>query len=214
MDVIGYIHVCQKGQWQRSFKILMDSIKKNGLYERTKIIRLGVVNDTGILIEDGLFFDTKFRIVYVGKSEEYERPTLLHMRKKSEEDNPNTLYYYLHTKGIRHFGNANELCILDWIDFMLYWNIERWELAVEKLQNYDTYGCNYTGQHYSGNFWWAKKSHIATLSTMIDSYYNAPEDWIHSKACNIFCAFKSGYQGMADGAGHYVNLFPKGKYIL
>jgi hypothetical protein len=212
MNIIGYIHVCQRGQWKRSFQLLLHSIKNSGLYDETDIIRIGIVNDDGIMIDDPIFYDTKFRVIYVGKSEEYERPTLLHMRKKSEEDPEGTLYYYLHTKGIRHFGNENEPCILDWIHFLLYWNIEKWGLAINNLKTHDIYGCNDTGTHYSGNFWWARKEHITSLTQTIDSYYNAPEDWIQSKPAKKFCAWKSGFQGMADGAGHYVNLYPRSKY--
>ena len=65
MSIIGYIHVCQKGQWQRSFGMLVDSIKKSGLYEHTIKIRLGVVNDTAILIEDPILKDDKFEVVYI-----------------------------------------------------------------------------------------------------------------------------------------------------
>ena len=92
MNIIGYIHVCQRGQWKRSFQLLINSIKKSGLYDQTHVIRIGIVNDTATMIDDPIFYDTKFRIVYVGKSEEYERPTLIHMRKKSEEDPEGTVY--------------------------------------------------------------------------------------------------------------------------
>lgn len=186
--------------------MLLDCVKKSKLYENTKVIRLGIVNDDGILIDDDILHDAKFDIVYVGKSMEYERPTLLHMRKQSEEENAN--YFYLHTKGIRHFGSENEQQIIDWIHLMLYWNIEKWEMAVEKLNVYNTYGCNDVGGHYSGNFWWAKSSHIRKLPTTIDSYYTAPEDWVQTIRDKIYTVYNSGFQGM----GHYTNLFPREKY--
>lgn len=208
MEIIGYIHICQRGQWQRSFKMLLDCIKNSKLYENTKVIRLGIVNDDGIIIYDDILKDDKFEIVYIGKSEEYERPTLLQMRKKSEEDSIHTLYYYLHTKGIGHFGNNNEQQIIDWINLMLYWNIEKWELAIDKLQTYDTYGCNDVGWHYSGNFWWARSTHIKKLPTKIEAYYTAPEDWVQLIRHNKFTVYNSGFQGM----GHYTNIFPREKY--
>jgi len=210
MNIIGYIHVCQKGQWQRSFGMLVDSIKKSGLYENTQKIRLGVVNDTAVLIEDPILKDDKFEVVYVGKSEEYERATLLHLRNKTESDDPTTLYYYLHTKGLRHFGNRNEQCILDWINLMLYWNIEKWETAIEKLQTHDTYGCNSLHNHYSGNYWWATKAHIMTLPDTIESDYTAPERWVQVVRKNKCCIFKSGLEGM----GHYSAVYPRSKYAM
>lgn len=208
MTIIGYIHICQKGEWRRSFTILINCIKDYGLYDATSCIRIGIVNDEGSLIPDEILQDPKFQIIYIGNSTEYERPTLLHMRNMAHNDNDDTLYYYLHTKGLRHFGTDTELPVLDWIYLMLYWNIERWKLAVKKLEDYNTYGCNFGGNHYSGNFWWAKKEHILKLPTHIDEYYTAPEDWIHSIKDGICCIYNSGHAGH----GHYSIRYPKELY--
>jgi hypothetical protein len=193
---------------EKSFTMLINCIKKSKLYENTKVIRLGIVNDDGIIINDDILQDKKFDIIYFGASCNYERPTLLHMRKKSNEDNINTKYFYLHTKGISHFGTEKEQPVIDWINLMLYWNIEKWKLAIEKLKNYDTYGCNDTISHYSGNFWWSNCYHIRKLPTSIQAYYTAPEDWIQTIKINKCCIYKSGLQGF----GHYTNLFPREKY--
>lgn len=206
--IIGYIHICQTGEWKRSLTMLLHSIKKYGLYESTSEIRIGIVNDAGILQEDPILDDFKFKIVYVGKSAEYERATLHHMRKSAETDDENTVYYYLHTKGLKHFGKSTEKQVIDWIQLMLYWNIENWRHAIEKLKTYDTYGCNDLGIHYSGNFWWARRNHILHLPTTIESYYTAPEDWIQIKRDNKYSAFDSGYQG----AGHYIVTYPRKLY--
>ena len=56
----------------------------------------------------------KIKIIYIGYSYEYERPTLIHMRKSIE--NTNTKYLYLHTKGIRWFNTLIENNIVDWIN--------------------------------------------------------------------------------------------------
>jgi hypothetical protein len=128
----------------------------------------------------------------------------------SEIDDKDTLYFYLHTKGISHFKTLKEKPVIDWINLMLYWNITKWNLALENLKVYDTYGCNKVRNgHYSGNFWWARQTHIQTLQTYIEDYYTAPEDWIvkckNAKHCSIF---NSGLEGM----GHYTNLYPKELY--
>ena len=138
------------------------------------------------------------------------------MRKKAEEDDVNTLYYYLHTKGLRHFGNSNEQCIIDWINLMVYWNIEKWELAIKKLEQYDTYGCNYTiipKNHFSGNFWWSKANHILKLPLIISDNYNSPEFWIQEVENNSFSAYNSEYTvSRNESEGHYANLYPRNKY--
>jgi hypothetical protein len=209
-NIIGYIHVCQKGDWKRSFKMLISSIKDSKLYDEIQIIRIGIVNDVNAIIDDEIFNDTKFEIFYFGDSSQYERPTLLHMRKMSEEDTENTVYFYLHTKGISHFGTPKEPFVIDWINLMLYWTIEKWKLALNKLQTYDTYGCNDIGYHYSGNFWWATKRHILKLPTKIEAYYNGPEDWIQIVRTNKICIYNSGFEGF----GHYSNAFPREFYSI
>lgn len=206
--IVGYIHVCQKGDWKKSFTRICAALKRSGLYDRAAEIRLGVVSDSGTLAADDSLNDPKFRVVVVDRAAEYERPTLRHMRKMAEYDPEKTLYFYLHTKGISHFGTERELNVLDWIDLMLYWNVENWQLAIEKLQTYATYGCNDTGLHYSGNFWWATKQHILKLPTQIGAHYVAPENWVQTVNDNKYNVYSSGLQGF----GHYAHRFPRQKY--
>jgi hypothetical protein len=203
---LGIYTFVKKVKWKRSLKMLMECIKKSHLADVCKVIRLGIVNDVANVINDDVLEDPIFEIIYIGESSEYERPTLLHMRKKSEEENAK--YFYLHTKGIQHFGKPNEPQIIDWINLMLYWNITKWDLAVEKLNIHGTYGCNDVGYHYSGNFWWATSEHIKRLPTTIAEYYTAPEDWVQLIRSNKYVVYNSGFQGM----GHYANLFPREKY--
>ena len=208
--IIGYIHICQKGDWTRTFRMLIDAIKQSGLYEQTSVIRLGVLNDAGVLKEDEILKDSKFQIVYTGKSAEYERPTLLHMRKSAENDDAeNTLYYYLHTKGIRHFGTSKEACVVDWINCMIYWNIEEWRDAVEKLKVYSTYGCMDNNDYYSGNFWWARRDHIIKLPNKIGSHYGNPETWIQIVRNNKYSAYNLTY----DGTKSYTTRVPREDYV-
>ena len=211
-NIIGYIHICQEYNWKKSFNLLLESIKKSKLYEASDEIRLGIVNNKGVYIDDEKFHDSKFKVINNGFSHQYERPTLLHMRKYSEIDDTNTIYWYLHTKGITHFGTPKENNVLDWIKLMLYWNIELWEFAVKKLKNnYDTYGCNAIHtQHYSGNFWWATSKHIKTLPKYIKDYYTAPEDWVCVTKNKMYNVYSSGL----EGNGHYKNLYPASNYRL
>ena len=186
-NIIGYIHVYQKGEWKQSYDMIMTSIKESGLYENIKEIRLGVVSDDSNLIPDERFNDKKIKIIYTGNAKEYERPTLLHMKKSSYEDDENTMYFYLHTKGIRWYGTKHEPKVLEWIESMLDCNIKNWEHVINILDEKETYGCNYNGVHYSGNFWWATSKHIQKLSDVIPEYYTAPEDWVLTNKDNIYC---------------------------
>jgi hypothetical protein len=204
-DIIGYFHICQKEGWKRSFDLGYTSLKESGMYAASKQIRIGVISDDGYVEEDSRLNDPKFQIVYVGRSSEYERPTLLHMRKMSELDNNGTLYYYLHSKGIRHFGTEKEPVILKWLDQMFEGNFVKWREAVEILQTYETYGIHMIN-HYQGNFWWATRDHIKKLSKTIQDYYTAPEDWVLTNNDHAYCAWS------CPGKGTYECPYPDGFY--
>jgi hypothetical protein len=198
----------------------MQRILSSSLYEQIVELRIGVLSDNCEFEDDIRFHDPKIIIVYKGSSEEYERPTLLHIKAHAASDPPDTLYFYIHTKGLRHFGTERESNVLDWINLMLYWNIERWQTAVAIVSQdrYWTYGCNYTGVHYSGNFWWSKQSHIAArLSDFIPYYYSAPEDWVTMlywgkieipRHIEFYSVFNSGL----EGTGHYYSPYPESNY--
>jgi hypothetical protein len=192
----------------------MNKIKESGLYDNVNEIRCGVINDTGILIEDPLLNDPKIKIIHVGYSHEYERPTLLHMRNSI--DNTSMKYLYCHTKGIRWFGTNKENNVIDWINLLIYWNIEKWRDAVLELERYDTYGCNFykkdnfNPNHYSGNFFWVTTHHLNKLNTTIGPNYNDPEFWLFNinTSYNYLNAYSSGLEGM----GHYDKPYPRQLY--
>jgi len=62
MKIIGYFHICQKGDWERSFDIIFNYLKNYGLYHITSQIRLGIINDMGNIIENYRLQDTKFKM--------------------------------------------------------------------------------------------------------------------------------------------------------
>jgi hypothetical protein len=210
--MIIYFHICQKGDWKRSFTMIFNKIKESGLYDAVDEIRCGIVNDTGTLLSDTLLNDPKINIIHTGYSHEYERPTLLHMKNNAQS---NTKYLYCHTKGLQWFGTYNEPFVLDWINLLIYWNIEKWRDAVVELDSYDTYGCNFLKKnvypdHYSGNFYWVTSNHLSKLNKTIDSQYHAPEFWIFNTTepytyCNAYSS------GLEAGA-HYSTPHPPHLY--
>jgi len=200
-NIVGYFHICQKDYWKQSFDMIIKEVKESGLYDVTSEIRCGIISDEGCVISDFRLNDPKIKIVVLGHSSLYERPTLLHMRRSSETDPPNTSYWYVHTKGLRHFGTETEENVIDWINLLLYWNINKWRIALKSLLSYDIYGCNgyqrknITPLHYSGNFWWANSSYIKTLPDFIGKSYLDPEFWVCArdpKMCNIYTNHLAG----------------------
>ena len=215
--IIGYFHICQVGNWRKSFHMIMESIMQSGLYDAANEIRCGVLTEFGEY-DQMIHSYEKIQIVYLGTPAEYERPTLLHMREAENTDPVHTKYFYIHTKGIRWFDTPQEPFVIDWINLLLYWNIEQWRDAEDTLNKYDTYGCNYYNGdkypvHYSGNFFWTTRQHINTLPRTIGNGYNDPEFWICSAGNvgnrpNSYNVFSSNLEGM----GHYAEPFPKHLY--
>lgn len=209
--IIGYFHICQIEGWQRSFDLIYNSLLESGLYEASDEIRIGIVNNEGRVIPDERLNNTKFNIVYVGICKEYERPTLLHMRLRSKNETCN--YWYLHSKGLRHFNTEKEASVLTWIDIMLYWNCYKWNEINKILDNYDTYGCLYLANnpsknrffksHYSGNFWWATSNYIKSLPDTIGTSYIDPETWILLNNPKFFNSYAH-----TSRSNYYITLQP------
>ena len=87
---------------------------------------------------------------------------------------------YLHTKGVKH--NNNNVNVNDWIDYLTYFNITKYETCINYLQDYDAVGVNLQTNnvetHYSGNFWWTKSQYIKKLTKCEYKNYNSPEFWL------------------------------------
>jgi len=212
MKIRGVIHICQKGDWKRALRMLVDGLYSRGLLTVTDQIDLCVVSDTEM---DTSYIIPKSTYHFMGPTELYERPSLLYLQSLAKQDTEEVYYWYLHTKGLRWFGNEKEQNVLDWIQLLLYWNCTVWQHAVDALNDgYETYGCNETSvvfpgfpptSHYSGNFWWARSSYLRKLPDKIGSNYFHPEFWITSASPKLFCAFRSGID-------HYYRSFPPHYY--
>lgn len=80
---------------------------------------------------------------------------------------------YLHTKGVSSYYNNVSQNVIDkhkqyyyWRQLMNWGVLEKWKDCVDALETHDTAGCNhliYPSNHYCGNFWWTKSSHIRNL---------------------------------------------------
>jgi hypothetical protein len=190
--------------------MLLNELKSSGLYDATDHIDFCIVSDSTI---DTSFQLPKTSCLFMGNIHQYERPTLLHLRKLADADEEEVMYWYIHTKGLRWFGTDRESNVIDWINLLLYWNIVQWRRAIVALETHDTYGCNQYSDsknpsHYSGNFWWSKSTHLKTLPVSIGPAYNDPEYWVITPATKMYCVFKSGLEGM----GHYYNRYPSSIY--
>jgi hypothetical protein len=94
--------------------------------------------------------------------QDYELPTLCKLYDFCINI-PNSNVLYIHTKNV---GKQINVCIEDQINYMLYFNITKWEKCINILEKYNTCGVDLRKEpvlHYSGNFWWAKAAYISSL---------------------------------------------------
>lgn len=205
MKIYVYIHICCIHNWKEVFAQLVSDIKTSGLYDKIEKIRCVVLTANGI--SDELFQDPKIQLLSVHRNVNlYEIATLHPLYDHAQTEDFYVLY--LHTKGVRH-NNTNP-CVLDWVKYLSYYNIEQHEKCIEGLETNDTVGVNLIQDpcvHYSGNFWWSKSSHLRTLQKCVYNCYNSPEFWITSgngKFLNL----------ASSGVNHYTDLYPPSLYRL
>ena len=115
-----------------------------------------------------------------GKSDprDYELSTLTELKNYCDTTEDEFYVLYLHHKGGSRFGHSRRYPnIVDWRNYMLYFNVELWKDCVSALQDgYDCAGVEWGEtkrfpKHYSGNFWWATSSYIRKLPKIV-----APRD--------------------------------------
>lgn len=117
---------------------------------------------------------------------------------------------YIHTKGIRF--HVNDTLQSDWINMMLYFLLDKHDECIQLLnKDYSSVGCNYCDskmKHYSGNFWWAKCSHLKQLNYINENI--RPRDYVE------FCLFSIEHKHFSmhnSNINHYLENYPEIKYI-
>ena len=165
----------------------MSLLKTSGLADKAKInmgvtLPLGLFNSkTGHSYDDMVFEYIKERYPFVNiidilpvgnQPNFYEGQTLAKVYEHCQEDDG--YVFYFHNKGISSYSTHIPGAIKDWRHYMQYYNIEKWEDCVAKLE--EGYQCcgvdwverhdiklDFVVQHYAGNFWWARNDYIRTL---------------------------------------------------
>lgn len=180
-----FIHSTTLDIWKDEFLInMLNHMRDHELLK--KIDHLCVVN-TGIPLNVERFERDYYPAKVMNYSEsttDFENVTIKLMYAFCKY-NPDYKVLYMHTKGITYARDHVFLPgIQSWIRYMMYGLIDQHEKCIRMLHIYDTIGSNYrpfedgNGQHYSGNFWWAKASYIAKLPIhQLKNKYD-PEFWL------------------------------------
>lgn len=172
-----FIHMCCIENWLEIITEQLNLIKQVGLYELVEKIHFGILGDISHLTNN-IFNDPKYEIMYIDNNIYlYELHTINKVKKFCENSETEINVLYIHTKGVRRAGN--DLIIKSWRNMMEYFLIEKYKECLFYLNDYDTLGNNIINSkcvtienasinnkhfyHYSGNFWWSKKSYIDKL---------------------------------------------------
>lgn len=163
--IMGFYHVCMINNFEQIVKEQVAELVASGLYKSSEKINVVLAGDMDNAKKVRMILAkyNKFVIADVVSIKAYEFPTINLLKKHSNTDQK-FFYYYIHTKGVsfpQHKGGKH------WRDYMMYYNVTKWNECVEKLkEGYETCGCKLYEhtkgfpKHYSGNFWWAKSEYI------------------------------------------------------
>jgi hypothetical protein len=90
-------------------------------------------------------------------------------------------YWYIHTKGISHYGTPRYELVRDWRVYMEHFVLKGWRRCAKDLDTYDIASVQFSVNpcHFSGNFWWARSTYISTNPTNFNykDYYET-EMWL------------------------------------
>jgi len=195
-NVIFY-NVATVNHYQKISDQIFNRIESSGLLNNVESINININGSGSLIVPD----NDKYNIYRVGKLEDMEHHSMLTIREFSIlHDNYNI--FYLHSAGCSH---PESKPLNDRREYLLYFNVDEWQDAVDKLNTFDCYGCDLRTEpvmHYSSNFWWATTEYLRTLPKVTDlplqngsvnSDRHRSEFWVcYGNAGNYYCAWDCG----------------------
>ena len=89
----------------------------------------------------------------------FEQITLQALQKDLSDIMPGTVILYTHNKG----AWRNMFLEDQWRRSMLWHLVFGWQNCINLLEAHQVAGCHWMGNHFAGNFWWARSSYLTTL---------------------------------------------------
>lgn len=205
LPVYGVYHIFCVNDWMSLLKEQIGALKESGLWDITAKLYVSCIvsseKDVTLIQE---VIGHKCSVIHVTSDKSvFEYPALDFIRCKAE--NEDALFYYFHTKGISYrelSPTQIDKNVNAWRKMMEYFIFTKYNVAMNVLSEYDTYGCYYNEiigtpvlhRYYSGNFWWSKSSYIRKIPQLkVSDYRNryGAENWLCQKATKVFIAFNT-----------------------
>jgi len=158
-NIFIFFHIATIGNYQEIVDEIFTELVNSNLIKIAEKINLCIVGMGNVSIPNH-----KNLNIYQSDNISFgEFYTLNKIKEFSDNTTNNYKILYIHTKGVT---NPNNVCVIDWRKYMIYFNINKHSNIVSLLENYDTCGVDLVSEptkHYSGNFWWANSFFIKKL---------------------------------------------------
>lgn len=228
-----YIHLPVMGKYQEAVSYLLSRIYDSGLYSAITKLKLSVV---GNYAEFESWFNIQpydvSKVELINQSVGIETCEFFTLHQIYADAKSEDFYcLYLHPKGITRPDNVN---IQDWLECMLYFNIDSYRACLNELSEFDAVGINLQGNpedlkedpltwgygkaplHFSGGFWWAKSEYIN--KTLPDPLSLAPNGQYkkYRMCCEMWLCMNENINPKClhqSGVDHYHNRYPIEKYL-
>ena len=186
-----FYHIFADGKWQEPVHEHIRALKM-GLLDNLTSFHIGIVgsrrNRLAVklwLAEQGLLY-----VICNESDTGWEQVTQIPLH--SFALNNEGYVFYAHSKGAANVSDTNT----KWRRSMTYYNVLRWQTAVEKLnEGYDAAGqhwmfpSHHSPEHkgwpfFGGTFWWTSLKHIRTLGEPSLEHRHIAEGWIGEQYYN------------------------------
>lgn len=181
-----WYHVYASGNWKYIYDLHASALRESGLAEELgDHLYLGIVGTPEerqecreYVAASGLAFT-----VVAEQDEGWEQVTQNALYEHVSSSEEELYVMYSHTKGATY--GAGEVNSNNWRAAMTYWNVLRWKIVEEFLDE----GCHIAGCHwqkglewqpyyFAGTFWWAKSSAIRKMGPPSMATRYCAETWI------------------------------------
>jgi hypothetical protein len=174
-EIYGFFHLAFMGEWRNVFDCMVADLESSGLLNATRTIFLGTSGQPAK-------FKLPRKFVWA-----VQNPLLSDGENKTtkfifsiREQLKGSKVWYIHTKGVSRNNRESD----SWREYMMYFNVRKWNSCIRALQNHDICGVSWDYIHrngheldfiegmwwdvlgrFSGNFWWANGSYIAKIKS-------------------------------------------------
>ena len=182
-----FLHICTIGNsYQRIVDEIFFNLQSSNIVKDLAAIYVNVAGDKEVSLPS---WDQIKLNSTRSKMEDYEFSTLNQLKSFASTNTGNLLY--LHTKGA---STSDNICIDEWRNYMLYFNIRQYKKALELLDGCDAVGVDLVNTptlHFSGNMWWSTCKHVNSLPNfeempLVLSQRHKAEFWICSKPNGVY----------------------------